>query len=139
MFKQIHFNLQKRKRERNEKQNELIHETKMLEVYAQDLRNLNESKSADANRKIESERKLNEYKMEAKRFNSNLREVSSKLNDSIPEIQHLKTRLKNLENETEQKMQVNIFIEKSNDCNLIGFTFDSLHYILKNIFSLTKK
>ncbi|KNC24700.1 hypothetical protein FF38_10971 [Lucilia cuprina] len=96
---------EKRKRERNERQSEIIKETKMLEVYAEDLRNLNENKVADAQRKIESESKLNQCKLETKRLSNELRNISNQLNDSIPEIQHLKTRLKQLENETEQKMQ----------------------------------
>lgn len=98
--------LKKRKRERNERQTELLHETKMLEVYAQDLRNLNESKSADNQRKIEIERKINKNKEETKALNNDQRNITNKINDSIPEIQHLKSRLKHLENETELKLQV---------------------------------
>ncbi|KAM7356002.1 structural maintenance of chromosomes 5 [Cochliomyia hominivorax] len=97
---------EKRKRDRNEKQSELIKETKLLEVFAQDLRNLNENKDEDARRKIECERKLDQYKLQVKRLNNDLRIISNELNDSTPEIQQLKNRLKNLENETEQKMQI---------------------------------
>lgn len=78
----------------------------MLEVYAQDLRNLNESKSADNQRKIEIERKINKNKEETKALNNDQRNITNKINDSIPEIQHLKSRLKHLENETELKLQV---------------------------------
>lgn len=98
--------MQKRKCEWNDKMNELKHETKMLQVYAQDVKNLEDNKLSDLKCKEETEKKLNEYKIEVKRLNNDLSNINNKLDESLSEIQNLKECLKNLENETEQKLQV---------------------------------
>lgn len=98
--------MQKSKCEWNERMNELKHETKMLQVYAQDIKNLEDNKLSDAKCKEETEKKLNEYKFEIRRLNSDLININNKLDEISPEIQNLKEQLKNLENETEQKLQV---------------------------------
>lgn len=82
----------------------------MLQVYAQDIKNLEENKLSDC-QKTEINTKLNECKSKIKRLNIELRNVNNKLDDCSPEIQNLKEYLKNLENETEQKMQV-LFLHK---------------------------
>ncbi|XP_061391212.1 structural maintenance of chromosomes protein 5 [Musca vetustissima] len=98
----------KRKRDSNERQNEIKKEVKMLQVYAQDLKILNTEEMSNPNR----EQRLREYdlKMEQLRqainhLNQEHRNIQNKLEENIPEIQSLKSRLESLENVSEQKMK----------------------------------
>lgn len=100
--------LEKRRRDWNERQNEIKHETKMLEVYAQDLRNLKIDILPDNEREQRlraCDQKIEQTKQDIRRLNQEHRGINNKLDEYIPEIQNLKNRLDGLENETAQKMQ----------------------------------
>ncbi|XP_073840909.1 structural maintenance of chromosomes 5 isoform X2 [Musca autumnalis] len=98
----------KRKRESNERQNELKHELKMLQVYAEDLKILNTEEMSKTNREKqirELELKCEQIKQATKRLDQQHRNLLNQLEENIPETQALKSRLESLENVSEQKLK----------------------------------
>lgn len=88
----------------------------MLEVCAQDLRNLKNDMIPDNEREQRlraCDQKIEQHKQELRRLNQEHRGLNNKLDDYIPEMQNLKNRLDGLENETAQKMQVRKSIQYS--------------------------
>ncbi|XP_075160033.1 structural maintenance of chromosomes 5 isoform X2 [Haematobia irritans] len=99
---------EKRKRDANERQNEINHEIKMLQIYAQDLKNLQNDMMSEADREQrirDCELKMEQIKQEIKRLNQEHRSLLNRLDDCIPEIQSSKSRLESLENVNEQKLK----------------------------------
>lgn len=81
----------------------------MLQVYAQDLKNLSDNELSDSDQRIEEcDNRIEQIKQEIKRLNQEHRNIQNRIDEFVPETQSLKSRLGSLENANEMKLEVNL-------------------------------